>query len=202
MEQKLKRLLDILISFVGLIILFLPIIIISGFIMIKMGKPIFFTQKRAGKHGEAFKIYKFRTMKNTTDENGVLLNNELRRDSFGDFLRKSSLDEIPQLINILKGDLSLVGPRPLLIEYNNLYDHYQKLRLETKPGLTGWAQVNGRNTLTWKQKFEYDIWYVKNWSLILDIKIIMLTIVRVLKSDGVNTDSNRMVKRFTGNEEE
>lgn len=202
MKIIIKRAFDQFLGLVGIIVVSIPICIISMLILIKMGRPILFTQIRAGKNGKPFKIYKFRTMKDTKDEQGNLLPNELRKDSFGDLLRKTSLDELPQLINIIKGDLSLVGPRPLLMEYVCLYNDEQKRRLDVQPGLTGWAQVNGRNALSWKQKFKYDVWYVDNWSLWLDIKIILMTIKKVFKSEGINTNSNQMVTRFTGNEDE
>ncbi|WKA57813.1 sugar transferase [Planococcus shenhongbingii] len=202
MTKKIKRGIDITFSVFMSVMGFIPLLIICLLIIIKMGRPIFFTQIRAGKDGRPFKIYKFRTMKNNKDRYGMLLENNLRKDNFGNILRKYSLDELPQIINILKGDISLVGPRPLLMEYNDLYSSEQKRRLYVRPGLTGWAQVNGRNAISWNKKFYYDVWYVDNWSLMLDVKIILLTIKKVLTSDGVNTNSNQMVKRFTGKEDE
>lgn len=197
-----KRIFDCIIVLISLIFLLIPMVIISILVYKKMGSPILFTQTRAGKHGKPFKIYKFRTMLNTKDRNGNLLPNEERETSFGKALRKTSLDELPQLINVLKGDISLVGPRPLLMEYVELYNDEQKRRLDVMPGLTGWAQVNGRNAITWKQKFTYDVWYVDNWSLFLDIKILFMTVGKVFKSEGVNTNTNQMVTRFTGSEDE
>ncbi|RST74183.1 sugar transferase [Siminovitchia acidinfaciens] len=197
-----KRLFDCLTAVIALIILLLPMGIISLLVLYKMGSPVLFIQTRAGQHGKPFKIYKFRTMLNLKDKNGNLLPNDQRETRFGKALRKTSLDELPQLINILKGDISLVGPRPLLMEYVPLYNKEQKRRLDVKPGLTGWAQINGRNAITWKEKFKYDIWYVDNWSIFLDLKILFMTFIKVVKSEGVNSDTNQMVKRFTGTEDE
>lgn len=197
-----KRFFDFTIAFIAIILFSLPMLFIALLIRIKMSKPIFFTQIRAGQNGKPFKIYKFRTMKNSVDKNGELLPNELRKDKYGDLLRKTSLDELPQLFNILKGDISLVGPRPLLMEYVELYNAEQKRRLDVMPGLTGWAQVNGRNAISWNQKFKFDVWYVDNQRFFLDLTIILLTIKKVFVSEGVNTTSNQMIKRFTGKEDE
>ncbi|MBS4192612.1 sugar transferase [Bacillus sp. FJAT-49705] len=196
-----KRFIDIFFASITLIVFLIPIVLIGLAVLIFLGRPIFFIQERAGQFGKPFKIIKFRSMKNTKDRDGNLLPNELRQSSFGNFIRKYSLDELPQLINILKGDISIVGPRPLLLDYVPLYNQEQKKRLNAKPGLTGWAQINGRNAISWKEKFEYDVWYVENWSLLLDIKIIALTAYKVIKSEGVNTASNSMVTRFKGDEE-
>ena len=161
-----------------------------------MGWPIVFTQLRPGKNGRPFKIYKFRTMSNQTDLSGNLLSDKQRLTKFGAFLRSTSCDELPALWNVLMGDMSLVGPRPLLIEYLPLYDKNQARRHEVKPGITGWAQVNGRNSITWEEKFELDIWYVDNQSFMLDIKILFLTIKAVLSSKGVNASDKVTMEKF------
>jgi lipopolysaccharide/colanic/teichoic acid biosynthesis glycosyltransferase len=163
------------------------------------GKPFFF-QKRPGKHGKIFKVIKFKTMNDKKGANGELLPDVDRLTKLGIFVRKTSLDEIPQLLNVLKGDMSLIGPRPLLPEYLPLYNETQKKRHDVKPGITGWAQVNGRNAISWKKKFEYDIWYVENLSFILDIKIIFKTIIKVVRSEDINTENQATTVKFTGNE--
>lgn len=196
--SEIKRLFDIIFSFV-LIIFLLPIIIILAcFVKGKLGSPILFKQMRPGIHGIPFYFYKFRTMTSDKDENGVMLPDHQRLTSFGKFLRKYSLDEFPQLFNVLKGDISIVGPRPLLMEYLPLYTDEQKKRHDVKPGITGWAQINGRNSISWEEKFELDIWYVQNQSFLLDMKILILTVVKVLKSEGINQQGNATVEKFTG----
>jgi len=164
-----------------------------------LGSPILFTQDRVGKDDRIFKMMKFRTMKNSTDKNGNLLSDAERLTRFGKFLRSSSIDELPELINIFKGNMSLVGPRPLLVDYLPFYNERQKKRHDVLPGLTGWAQVNGRNNLSWSQKFELDVWYVENWSLLLDIKIFFLTIYKVFKREGINQAEGVTMERFNGN---
>lgn len=196
-----KRTLDLAISIAALLALSVLMIFIALCIYIRMGRPIFFTQIRAGQGGQPFKIIKFRTMRNEMTKDGVKLTNEERVTKLGKILRKYSLDELPQLFNIIKGDISIVGPRPLLMDYVPLYNGEQARRLEVKPGLTGWAQVNGRNTLTWEEKFALDVWYVNHQSLWLDLKIIILTFVKVIKSDGVNQSNEVIVQRFTGSKE-
>lgn len=196
-----KRTLDLAISIAALLALSVLMIFIALCIYIRMGRPIFFTQIRAGQGGQPFKIFKFRTMRNEMTKDGVKLTNEERVTKLGKILRKYSLDELPQLFNIIKGDISIVGPRPLLMDYVLLYNGEQARRLEVKPGLTGWAQVNGRNTLTWEEKFALDVWYVNHQSLWLDLKIIILTFVKVIKSDGVNQSNEVIVQRFTGSKE-
>lgn len=176
-------------------ILFITIISIY----IKSGSPVFFKQLRPGLHGKPFKIYKFRTMTNERDEKGNLLPNEQRMTRFGSFLRSTSLDELPELFNVLKGDMSLVGPRPLLMEYVPLYNKSQKRRMEVKPGITGWAQVNGRNALTWEEKFELDVWYVDHRSFWLDMRILFLTLKKVFKREGISHAGDVAMPRFTGN---
>jgi len=182
-----------------LIIIFSPVyIIVSLLILIKMGNPILFRQKRPGKNEKIFGIYKFRTMTNDKDENGNLLPDDQRLVGVGKFIRSTSLDELPQLFNVLKGEMSFVGPRPLLIEYLDLYDDKQKKRHNVLPGITGWAQVNGRNAISWEQKFEYDVWYVENKSFWLDIKILWMTFLKVVKRSDISSSSSVTMEKFTG----
>jgi len=182
-----------------LIILFLPLyLIISLLILLKMGSPILFRQKRPGKDGKIFEIYKFRTMTNETDEKGELLPDEERLTCIGKFIRSTSLDELPQLFNVLRGDMSFVGPRPLLVEYLPLYNERQKKRHLVKPGITGWAQVNGRNAISWEEKFEYDVWYVEHHSFWLDMKILWLTFLKVIKRSGISSDTSVTMEKFKG----
>ena len=182
-----------------LIILFSPIyIIVSILILQKMGSPILFRQKRPGFKGKIFGIYKFRTMTNEKDKDGNLLPDDQRIVGIGKFIRSTSLDELPQLFNVLKGEMSFVGPRPLLIEYLDLYDDNQKRRHDVKPGITGWAQVNGRNAISWEQKFDYDVWYVENQSFLLDIKILCLTFLKVVKRSDIRSDTSVTMEKFTG----
>ncbi|MGL5352577.1 MAG: sugar transferase [Clostridium sp.] len=193
-----KRTLDIIISLIALILL-LPILLIVGvLIYFKLGSPIFFIQERVGKDNKIFKMIKFRSMKNTTDKNGELLNDSERLTSFGKKIRSLSIDELPELFNILKGDMSLIGPRPLLVEYLKLYNEDQIKRHNMKPGLTGWAQINGRNSINWGEKFRLDLWYVKNWTLRLDVKIFFMTIKTVIKKDGINYDDSVTMEYFDG----
>lgn len=194
----LKRVFDIIASLMGLILL-LPVILITAILVrTKLGSPIFFTQDRVGKDNKIFKMIKFRTMSDERDEYGELLSDEYRLTSFGKFLRSTSIDELPELINVLKGDMSLVGPRPLLQEYIPLYSKEQIRRHDVLPGLTGWAQVNGRNSISWCDKFKLDVWYVDNQSFILDIKIIFMTILKVLKRDGINQEGEVTSDYFNG----
>nr|WP_319024258.1 sugar transferase [Vibrio navarrensis] len=178
---------------------FLPIIVIVAILIrIKLGSPILFHQERPGLHGKVFKMYKFRTMTDAKDLHGHLLPNEQRMTKFGNALRATSLDELPGLFNVIKGDMSLVGPRPLLVEYLPLYTEEQARRHEVRPGITGWAQVNGRNAISWEDKFKFDVWYVDNQSLWLDIKILFLTIKKVIVKDGINNSDNVTMPRFKG----
>lgn len=193
-----KRILDIILSLLCLIILSPLFLIISIMIYIKLGRPIFFVHERPGKDGKIFRMIKFRTMLDMRDEDGNLLPNEKRHTKFGMMLRSTSLDELPELINVLKGDMSLVGPRPLLVEYLPLYNEEQARRHEVKPGITGLAQVNGRNTISWGEKFKYDVWYVDNFSLILDIKILFKTVIQVLKREGINQSDKVTMEKFKG----
>ena len=182
-----------------LIIIFSPIYIIVSFLIYKkMGTPIFFRQKRPGYKEKIFGIYKFRTMTNEKDKDGSLLPDEQRLVGIGKFIRSISLDELPQLFNVLKGEMSFVGPRPLLIEYLGLYNHEQKKRHEVKPGITGWAQVNGRNAISWEQKFEYDVWYVENQSFTLDMEILWMTFFKVLKRSDISSSTSTTMEKFTG----
>ena len=193
-----KRLLDITISLIALIFLLPLMLLIYLLVIINLGSPAFFLQERVGKDNKIFKMIKFRTMKNSTDKNGNLLSDNERVTKFGGFLRSFSLDELPELINILKGDMSLVGPRALLVQYLGLYNDEQIRRHEVLPGLTGWAQINGRNSITWSEKFKLDIWYVDNWSLWLDIKIFFLTFWKVLKREGINQSESVTMEYFNG----
>lgn len=193
-----KRLLDITISLIALIFLLPLMSLIYLLVIINLGSPAFFLQERVGKDNKIFKIIKFRTMKNSTDKNGNLLSDNERVTKFGSFLRSFSLDELPELINILKGDMSLVGPRALLVQYLGLYNDEQIRRHEVLPGLTGWAQINGRNSITWSEKFKLDVWYVDNWSLWLDIKIFFLTFWKVLKREGINQSESVTMEYFNG----
>ena len=193
-----KRLLDITISLIALIFLLPLMSLIYLLVRINLGSPTFFLQERVGKDNKIFKMIKFRTMKNSTDKNGNLLSDNERVTKFGSFLRSFSLDELPELINILKGDMSLVGPRALLVQYLGLYNDEQIRRHEVLPGLTGWAQINGRNSITWSEKFKLDVWYVDNWSLWLDIKIFFLTFWKVLKREGINQSESVTMEYFNG----
>ena len=186
-----------------LIILFSPIyIVVSLLIFFKMGSPILFRQKRPGYKEKIFGIYKFRTMTNEKDEFGNLLPDDKRLVGIGKFTRSTSLDELPQLFNVLKGEMSFVGPRPLLEEYLPLYNEKQKRRHDVKPGITGWAQVNGRNAISWEQKFDYDVWYVDNQSFWLDIKILWLTFLKVVKRSDISSSTSSTMEKFTGNKNE
>lgn len=193
-----KRLFDLICSIIGLLILSSVIVITALFIYIKIGSPVIFKQKRPGMHERPFFVYKFRTMTDERDKSGQLLADHLRLTPFGQLLRKYSLDELPQLFNVLKGDLSLVGPRPLLMEYLELYTPEQARRHEVRPGITGWAQVNGRNEISWEEKFELDVWYVDNRSFWLDIKILFLTVLKVFKSEGISQEGHVTIEKFTG----
>jgi lipopolysaccharide/colanic/teichoic acid biosynthesis glycosyltransferase len=194
-----KRIFDLFVSAI-LLIIALPILIaVSLLVFVILKRPVFFAQVRPGKDCEPFKMYKFRTMTNDTDEAGNLLPNEIRMTSFGLFLRRSSLDELPELYNVLIGDMSLVGPRPLLMDYVPLFNEFQIRRHEVKPGITGWAQVNGRNSISWEEKFELDIWYVEHCSFLLDLKILWLTLIKTLRREGISYEGDVAMPRFKGN---
>lgn len=200
--MKLKNLFDKTLA-LFLIILFSPIyIVVSLLIFFKMGSPILFRQKRPGYKEKIFGIYKFRTMTNEKDANGNLLPDDKRLVGIGKFIRSTSLDELPQLFNVLKGEMSFVGPRPLLEEYLPLYNAKQKRRHDVKPGITGWAQVNGRNAISWEQKFDYDVWYVDNQSFWLDIKILWLTFLKVVKRSDISSSTSSTMEKFTGSKNE
>ena len=193
-----KRLLDIVISATALILFSPFMLIIYLLVRINLGGPAFFLQERVGKDNKIFKMIKFRTMKNSTDKDGNLLSDNERLTKFGRFLRSFSIDELPELINILKGDMSLVGPRALLVQYLEHYNSEQIRRHEVLPGLTGWAQINGRNSITWCEKFKLDVWYVDNWSLWLDVKIFFLTFWKVFKREGINQSETVTMEYFNG----
>lgn len=195
----LKRLFDIIASLIGLILLSPVILITAILVRLKLGSPIFFTQDRVGKDNKIFKMIKFRTMTDEKDKSGELLSDKYRLTSFGKFLRSTSIDELPELINVLKGDMSLVGPRPLLVKYLPLYSKEQIRRHEVKPGITGWAQINGRNSISWSEKFKLDVWYVDNNSFLVDIKILFLTIYKVIKKDDINQSETDTMQVFNGN---
>jgi len=195
----LKRSCDLLGSFLALIILLPVIWWVSRKIAKNLGKPVFFKQKRPGLNGDIFEMTKFRSMLDATDKNEQVLPDEQRLTSFGLWLRSTSLDELPELWNVFKGDMSLVGPRPLLVEYLPLYSTQQARRHEVRPGITGWAQINGRNTVSWKEKFDLDVWYVENQSFWLDIKILFMTVKKVLIRDGIAADDHVTAGKFRGN---
>ena len=198
-KNIIKRFLDFSIALIGLVLILpLFILVIVGLFFANQGKPFFF-QLRPGKNGQLFKIIKFKTMNDKKDNEGNLLSDAERLTKIGAFVRKTSLDEIPQLLNVIKGDMSLIGPRPLLPEYLPLYNESQSRRHEVKPGITGWAQVNGRNAISWKKRFEYDVWYVKNISFVLDCKIVFLTIKKVIKREGITAANSVSAEAFKGN---
>ncbi|WP_236976855.1 sugar transferase [Membranihabitans maritimus] len=194
-----KHLIDLILAFSVLIIISPVFVLILFLLFVKnRGKP-FFLQQRPGKNEKIFRIIKFKTMNDKKNVNGVLLSDEQRLTTIGRIIRKTSLDELPQLINVLKGDMSLVGPRPLLPEYLALYDEIQKRRHEVRPGITGWAQVNGRNAISWKQKFEFDVWYVDHITFLLDIKILFLTLKKVVVREGISAEGQATMEYFNGN---
>ncbi len=197
-EKYVKRTVDFLLSLVSIIILSPVLLILAVVVRIKMGNPIVFSQSRPGINGKIFKMYKFRTMTNEKDENGNLLPDEMRLNKFGAFLRSTSLDELPELFNILKGDMAIVGPRPLLVEYLPLYTGKQARRHEVRPGMTGYAQVNGRNELSWEKKFELDVEYVDNVTFVNDLRIIFKTVKTVLKREGISSETSKTMEKFTG----
>ncbi|MVO07717.1 lipid carrier--UDP-N-acetylgalactosaminyltransferase [Flavobacterium sp. TP390] len=194
-----KRMIDFSFSLLGFLLL-LPVFVLVtvGLYIANQGKPFFF-QMRPGKKEKIFKIIKFKTMNDRKDANGNLLADEERLTKIGAFVRKTSLDEIPQLLNVIKGDMSLIGPRPLLVQYLPLYNDFQKQRHSIRPGITGWAQINGRNAISWNQKFEYDVWYVKNYNFLLDLKIVFLTIKKVFVREGISQQGAATMEVFKGN---
>jgi sugar transferase EpsL len=196
----LKRLFDIFFS-LGWLLIFSPLLItVAILVRIKLGSPIFFVQERPGRGGKPFRMIKFRTMTDERDANGQLLSDEIRLTPFGKFLRSTTLDEFPEMINVLLGDMSVVGPRPLLMRYLPRYSAFQARRMEVKPGVTGWAQVNGRNALSWNEKFAMDVWYVENQSFWLDLKIVVQTFFVVFRRRGINSEKAATMEEFMGDE--
>lgn len=193
-----KRLIDVLLSGMAFVIAFpVFLLIASVFYFLNDGKP-FFYQVRPGKQGKLFTVIKFKTMNDRRGVDGELLPDAVRLTPFGKFVRKTSLDEIPQLLNVIKGDMSLIGPRPLLVEYLPLYNETQARRHDVRPGITGWAQVNGRNAISWERKFELDVWYVEHLSWLLDLKIVFLTVFKVFKSEGISSGTSATMEKFEG----
>jgi len=193
-----KRFFDLFYIFLSSPLITLVFLLVALMVRIKLNSPVLFKQSRPGLNGKIFNVYKFRTMTNECDKNGTLLSDEARLTKFGKFLRSTSLDELPSLWNVLKGDISLVGPRPLLVEYLPLYSTQQARRHEVKPGITGWAQVNGRNAISWDEKFDLDVWYVDNQSFWLDIKILWLTVQKVISRDGISAKNQVTMPKFKG----
>jgi len=196
------RVFDLLLTFPALLLLLPVLFVVAVLVRWNLGSPIFYKQKRPGKDGIPFMLYKFRTMRDEKDKNGTLLPDDKRLTRLGKFLRSTSIDELPELWNVLKGDMSLVGPRPLLMQYLDRYTPEQARRHEVKPGITGWAQINGRNAITWEEKFKLDVWYVDNRSLWLDVKIIFMTIWKILKRQGINQPGQATMKEFRGYSDE
>lgn len=201
-DKVIKRAADFLLALLALVVLAIPLGIIAVLVKTKLGSPVLFKQERPGKNGEIFTLYKFRTMTDECDENGELLPDEIRLTKFGKLMRSLSLDELPEFYNILKGDMSFVGPRPLLVKYLLLYNERQAMRHNVRPGLTGLAQVNGRNLITWEEKFEWDVKYVENISPWLDIKILFKTVINVLKREGISSETSATMEAFTGTRQE
>ncbi|MBW3468619.1 sugar transferase [Arthrospiribacter ruber] len=193
-----KRIFDFSVSFIALLLLSPIMLITAVLIAVKLGRPVIFLQVRPGKNGRPFKMMKFRSMTDKRDANGELLPDELRLSPFGTKLRSTSLDELPGLLNVLKGDMSLVGPRPLLMEYLPLYNNFQKRRMEVLPGITGWAQVNGRNAISWEKKFELDVWYVDHRNFWLDLRILWMTLIKVFKRSDINAQESQTAHKFLG----
>lgn len=201
MKMSMKRCYDLLLTVLALLLLLIPLLLMFWMIHRKLGSPILFVQVRPGLRGKSFKMIKFRTMTNECGSDGNLLPDSQRLTSFGRFLRITSLDELPELWNVLKGDMSLVGPRPLLMEYLPLYTEEQARRHEVRPGITGWAQVNGRNAISWEEKFKLDVWYVDNQNFFLDVRILALTILKVIKRDGISAQGEETMTKFTGSQQ-
>ncbi|MCR5235669.1 MAG: sugar transferase [Lachnospiraceae bacterium] len=197
-QKYIKRFFDIVLSIAAITLLSPVLIVLAILVRVKLGSPVLFRQKRPGYHGEIFGLMKFRTMTDERDENGELLPDEVRLTPFGKKLRSTSLDELPEFFNILKGEMSFVGPRPLLVQYLPLYNEEQAHRHDVLPGLTGWAQVNGRNAISWEKKFEYDVYYTRNISFLLDLKIVFMTVGRVIKRDGISSETHATMEFFTG----
>jgi lipopolysaccharide/colanic/teichoic acid biosynthesis glycosyltransferase len=196
----LKRLFDLALAIPAMLVLAPVCLVLAVLVRAKLGSPVLFTQQRPGKDGRPFGLIKFRTMTDACDSEGNVLPDAARLTEFGRVLRSTSLDELPELLNVIKGDMSLVGPRPLLMEYLPLYSREQARRHEVPPGITGWAQVNGRNALSWQQKFQLDVWYVDHRSLLLDLRILLMTVIRVARRQNITQDGEATVPRFTGND--
>ena len=201
-QKYIKRLLDILLSGGALLVLWPVLAVLAVLVRTKLGSPVIFCQERPGRDEKIFKLYKFRSMTDARDENGELLSDEVRLTKFGRLLRSTSLDELPELWNIFRGDMSLVGPRPLLVKYLPLYNEEQRRRHDVTPGLTGWAQVNGRNAITWEEKFELDVWYVDHISFVLDVKIIWQTVKAVLHREGISAENSVTMEEFRGSRDQ
>lgn len=201
MYKYIKRFFDIVSSLIAIIILSPVLVITSILVRTKLGSPVLFKQERPGKDEKIFTLMKFRTMTDERDENGELLPDEVRLTKFGKFLRSTSIDELPELFNILKGDMSVIGPRPLLVEYIPRYNEHQHRRHEVRPGLSGWAQVNGRNTVSWEDKFDMDVHYVDNYSFAMDVKILFMTVLNVIKKEGISSETSATMEVFMGTSE-
>jgi sugar transferase EpsL len=201
MKQILKRIIDIIASFTGLLLICPVLLITAVMVRFKLGSPVLFKQQRPGLNGESFYMYKFRTMTDQRDEQGKLLPDEQRLPKFGQLLRSTSLDELPELLCVLKGDMSLVGPRPLMMKYLPRYTPEQARRHEMKPGITGWAQINGRNAISWEDRFKLDVWYVDNWNVWLDIKILFKTVMSVFQREGIVQEGHVTMTEFLGTEQ-
>lgn len=197
-ERWFKRPIDIFCALAAILVFWWLYILVAILVRVKLGSPVIFCQMRPGKDEKIFKLYKFRTMTDERDENGELLPDDVRLTKFGKLLRSTSLDELPEAFNILKGDMSVIGPRPLLVKYLPLYNEEQRHRHDVRPGLSGWAQVNGRNTLAWEDKFAMDVWYTENISFLIDVKIVMLTALKALKRDGINSETAATMEEFRG----
>lgn len=200
-EKYIKRFLDFTLSFLALIILSPVLLVTAVLVRIKLGSPIIFHQERPGKSEKIFRLYKFRSMTDECDENGNLLPDNERLTRFGRILRSTSLDELPELLNILRGDMSIVGPRPLLVKYLPLYNEEQRHRHDVRPGLTGWAQANGRNAISWEEKFKLDVWYVQHISFLVDVKVIFMTVKKVFCRDGISSETSVTMEEFSGTKE-
>ena len=201
-RKYIKRIFDIICALLAIIVFSWLYIIVGVLVRVKLGSPILFKQERPGKDGKIFMLYKFRTMTDEKDENGELLSDDVRLTKFGKLLRRTSLDELPEAFNILKGDMSVVGPRPLLVQYLPLYNEHQSRRHEVRPGLSGWAQINGRNAISWEEKFDMDVWYVDNVSFLNDIKIIVMTVWKAfVKEEGISAEGQATIEEFKGTKE-
>lgn len=200
-EKYIKRALDIVLSGVAMLVLSPVLLVTALLVRTKLGSPVLFHQDRPGRDGKIFRLYKFRSMTDERNAQGELLPDEIRLTKFGKLLRSTSLDELPELWNIFRGDMSIVGPRPLLVKYLPLYNEEQRHRHDVRPGLTGWAQVNGRNSITWEDKFRYDVWYVRNISLLLDVKIVFLTVKKVFCREGISSEDSATMEDFIGEQE-